>query len=449
MLDLAGSPSFNYEAAAVSLNTANATRTSRKLQSDSVEMDRREKIHRALQNFGLATAGASIASPVTAPVTEIAGGVADLIDGVLYSLEGEHGNAALSYASILPYVGAAVAAKRGMKLAEKADEELIDIYHGYESRFKKHNIVDVNGEKFAVGRQHRFFKRLDDDQLEFVFRNAVPNPEDGSNLFRRYKETGEIPLSLGRVKARVGPKQYKEWGKTKEDYLDDLYDANEYYDELGSWQYRNPGEKGFLPMREEILPRDYFGPVPQVKQPFKEFVTPSIYLERFTLSKEFTTPKMVWASSSPVEAMSYGDQLLHFKVPKSYIRKQIKDRKLRGNDKMFVEHFSDEVNFKEIDGLKLQSETYGIVGYPKGSRGFEHQLKQEYREQAVNQMIFDEGLPMRFLYKVKGRKDVPEAVEYYKNYKPPKFNFTNIKPAKAEDTRRRISDILKKKLEEL
>ena len=27
MLDLAGSPSFNYEAAAVSLNTANATRT--------------------------------------------------------------------------------------------------------------------------------------------------------------------------------------------------------------------------------------------------------------------------------------------------------------------------------------------------------------------------------------------------------------------------------------
>lgn len=66
MLDLAGSPSFNYEAAAVSLNTANATRISRQLQSDSVEMDRREKIHRALQNFGLATAGASIASPPTA-----------------------------------------------------------------------------------------------------------------------------------------------------------------------------------------------------------------------------------------------------------------------------------------------------------------------------------------------------------------------------------------------
>ena len=411
MLDLAGSPSFNYEAAAVSLNTANATRTSRQLQSDSVEMDRREKIHRALQNFGLATAGASIASPVTAPVTEIAGGVADLIDGVLYSLEGEHGNAALSYASILPVVGAAVAAKRGMKVAEKAGEELIDVYHGYESQFKKHNIVDVNGEKFAVGRQHRFFKRLNDDQLEFVFRNAVPNPEDGSNLFRRYKETGEIPLSLGRVKARVGPKQYKEWGKTKEDYLDDLYASQR------GGEY--PGEKGFLPMREEILPRDYFGPVPQVKQPFKEFVTPDIYLHRFNLSKEFTTPKMVWASSSPVEAASYGDQLLHFKVPKSYIRKQIKDRKLRGNDKMFVEHFSDEVNFKEIDGLKLESETYGIVGYPKGSMRFERQLNQEYKQQAVNQMIFDEGLPMRFLYKVKGRKDVPEAVEYYKSIKNP------------------------------
>ena len=67
-------------------------------------MDRREKIHRALQNFGLATAGASIASP-TALFTEIQGGIADLTDGILYSLEGEHGNAALSYA-ILPYVGA-------------------------------------------------------------------------------------------------------------------------------------------------------------------------------------------------------------------------------------------------------------------------------------------------------------------------------------------------------
>ena len=152
MLDLS-SPAFNYEAAADALNTVNATRGIREANKSAVELDRREKIHRALQNFGLATAGASIASPVTAPVTEIAGGVADLIDGILYTLEGEHGNAALSYASILPVVGAAVSFKRGMRLAEKAGEEMIDIYHagdemidiyhGLGTRYTKDKIRDV------------------------------------------------------------------------------------------------------------------------------------------------------------------------------------------------------------------------------------------------------------------------------------------------------------------
>ena len=151
MLDLVGSPSFNYTAAADALNTADSIRVTKKTQKDVVELDRREKIHRALQNFGLATAGASIASPLTAPITEIAGGVADLTDGILYTLEGEHGNAALSYASIFPVVGYAVAAKRGMRLAEKSGEELIDVYHGFESQFIKHNVITEGGQKFAVG----------------------------------------------------------------------------------------------------------------------------------------------------------------------------------------------------------------------------------------------------------------------------------------------------------
>ena len=89
--------------------------------------------------------------------TEIAGGIADLTDGILYSLEGEHGNAALSYASILPYVGAAVAAKRGMKLAQKADEELIDIYHGYESQFTQYNIIKEGGSKIYSRKATQIF----------------------------------------------------------------------------------------------------------------------------------------------------------------------------------------------------------------------------------------------------------------------------------------------------
>ena len=95
MLDLVGSPSFNYEAAAVSLNTANATRVSKNTQANIVELDRVGKIQKALQRFSLATAGASIASPLTAPITETAGGIADFIDGTLYLLDRENGNCLL------------------------------------------------------------------------------------------------------------------------------------------------------------------------------------------------------------------------------------------------------------------------------------------------------------------------------------------------------------------
>ena len=425
MLDLTGSPSFNYTAAADALNTADATRVNKKTQKDVVELDRREKIHRALQRFGLGTAGASIASPVTAPVTEIAGGIADLTDGILYSLEGEHGNAALSYASILPVVGASVAAKRGMKLADDAGEELIDVFHGYESQFTKHNIIEEGGERFTVGRQHRFFKQLDDVQLEYIFKRVVPNPEDGMNLFRRYKETGEIPLSLTEIQRRVGPKEYKAMGYSRKDYLDDLYDAN-YGGRHADFTYttqpstgnvienirRTKTEPGFIPIKKNTLPRDYFGrddlygrasEIP--KNPFNEFVQPYKFHDLTKLSQEYTTPRMVWASTSFKEASNYGDQVLHFKVPKSYLRKQIQNRKLRGNDNMFVKEFRDELDFKftsykqggtavGLDG-QLRSRKYPITGSKRSSDSFKKKATGEY----LNEMIFDEGLPMKFFYK--------------------------------------------------
>jgi len=424
MLDLTSSPSFNYTAAADALNTADSIRVTKKTQKDVVELGRREKIHRALQNFGLATAGASIASPLTAPITEIAGGVADLTDGILYTLEGEHGNAALSYAAIFPVVGYAVAAKRGMRLAEKSGEELIDVYHGVESQFIKHNIIEEGGQKFAVGRQHKFFKQLDDVQLEYIFQRVVPNPEDGMNLFRRYKKTGEIPLSLTDIQRRVGPKQYREMGYTRKDYLDDLYDANysgQYADitftrQAGTGNVienirRTKTEPGFIPIKQNTLPRDYFGrndlygrakEIP--KNPFNEFVQPRKFYDFTKLSQEYTTPRMVWASTSFKEASSYGDQVLHFKVPKSYLKKQIQNRKLRGNDNMFVKEFSDELDFKftsykqnpevGFDG-QLRSRKYPITGSKPGSETFKMKENSDF----INEMILDEGLPMKFFYK--------------------------------------------------
>ena len=87
----------------------------------SNNVDRRQKVHRALQNFGLATAGASIASPLTSPITETAGGISDFIDGTLYLLEKQYGDAALSYAAIAPFVGGLAAAKRVGKSLKTTD----------------------------------------------------------------------------------------------------------------------------------------------------------------------------------------------------------------------------------------------------------------------------------------------------------------------------------------
>lgn len=401
MLDLAGSPSFNYEAAAVSLNTANATRTSRKLQSDSVEMDRREKIHRALQNFGLATAGASIASPPTALFTEIAGSIADLTDGILYSLEGEHGNAALSYASILPYVGAAVAAKRGMRLAEKADEELIDVYHGYRKSDESNKIIDFKGEKYVVGGQYRWFDELDDKQLDFIF-NEVGGP-GGPGLLKRYKETGEFPLSLIRLEKRVGPKEYKAMGRSRSDFIDALYDANEY-------NFLSPGMKGFMPLREEVLPREYFRPNLSMKQirknPFAEHnrMIGKKFLNQRTISpnRYFTTGRAAFATTEYNNARRYSGRtdgvLLHFKIPKSYMLDKIKNYKLRGQDTVFGEKFDDFLKFDDYDigHKRLINQDFPIT-------------KNIYKAEdsgAINEMIFDEGIPMRFLYKPYKTPDV-------------------------------------------
>ena len=406
MLDLS-SPAFNYEAAADALNTVNATRGIREANKSAVELDRREKIHRALQNFGLATAGASIASPVTAPVTEIAGGVADLIDGILYTLEGEHGNAALSYASILPVVGAAVSFKRGMRLAEKAGEEMIDIYHagdemidiyhGLGTRYTKDKIRDVGGEKVLVGGQHRWFDELDDTQLEYLFTKVVPNPTDGLRLLKRYKETGEFPTSLTRIKHRIGPKQYKKWGYTKKEWLDDFYDAD------------------FMPVREPPLPRDYF---PQQRMDIKEIRKNPFWKsyvhdigDKFlkgviSPSQYFTTGRAAFATSELDNAMRYGgvggQEILHFKIPKSFMLKKIKQFKLRGNDTVFGEKFSDVIHFpKGPSSLgraafkEVKSRDFPIIKQPYTAK----------ESSAVNEMIFDEGIPMKFLHKViKGKE---------------------------------------------
>ena len=137
---------------------------------------------------------------------------------------------------------------------------------------------------------------------------------------------------------------------------------------------------------------------------------PTKFYDYTNVSQEYTTPRMVWASTNFKEASSYGDEVLHFKVPKSYLRKQIQNRKLRGNDNMFVKEFSDELDFKftsykqnpevGLDG-QLRSRKYPITGSKLNSDSFK--MKENASPGMINEMILDEGLPMKFLYrKIKG-----------------------------------------------
>lgn len=99
MLDLVGSPSFNYTAAADALNTTN--RKQLKKQKNT------EGIHNFLMGLGFAPGPTGFA--------------ADIADSILYATEGKFKDAALSSVAMLPFIGSVVTAKRVKKIQEKAD----------------------------------------------------------------------------------------------------------------------------------------------------------------------------------------------------------------------------------------------------------------------------------------------------------------------------------------
>ena len=123
MLDLVGSPSFNYTAAAESLNTAEATSA----KKNAVKNNNRRNIHIALAGMGF-TPG---------PV----GAIADFTDAMLYGLEGKYGDAALSMAAILPFVGAAVNTRLAAVAAKKSGDEFVTFYKGIEGTVPDSKII--------------------------------------------------------------------------------------------------------------------------------------------------------------------------------------------------------------------------------------------------------------------------------------------------------------------
>ena len=67
---------------------------------------------------------------MAAGMTPAYGNVADLADAALYALEGEFGDAAWSSAAALPVIGQMVSAKKALRVAKKAGEEMVTLYRG-------------------------------------------------------------------------------------------------------------------------------------------------------------------------------------------------------------------------------------------------------------------------------------------------------------------------------
>ena len=93
------------------------------------------------------------------------GNIADAVDAILYALEGEFGDAAWSAAAMLPFIGQAVSAKRAVKAAKEAGDEVFTIYRGtnwHPSKIKTEEGIKATGKsmikdgKFVGSRYSQF-----------------------------------------------------------------------------------------------------------------------------------------------------------------------------------------------------------------------------------------------------------------------------------------------------
>jgi hypothetical protein len=90
---------------------------------------------------------------MAAGMTPALGNVADLADATLYALEGEFGDAALSAAAAIPFIGQMVSGKKILKAAKEAGEEMVTLYRGvpdwYQGKMvKKGKFVSPQNQKY-------------------------------------------------------------------------------------------------------------------------------------------------------------------------------------------------------------------------------------------------------------------------------------------------------------
>ena len=70
------------------------------------------------------------------------GNIADAADALLYLLEGEYGDAAISAAAMIPIAGQVVSSKKALKAAKAAGEETVTLYRGASKWHKGEMVAD-------------------------------------------------------------------------------------------------------------------------------------------------------------------------------------------------------------------------------------------------------------------------------------------------------------------
>ena len=102
---------------------------------------------------------------MAAGMTPGLGNIADAADAILYAAEGEFGAAGLSAAAMIPFIGQAVSAKRAIKAAKEAGEEVVTIYRAtdwHPAKIKTKEGIKETGEsmirdgKFVGGKYSQY-----------------------------------------------------------------------------------------------------------------------------------------------------------------------------------------------------------------------------------------------------------------------------------------------------
>ena len=91
---------------------------------------------------------------MTAGFTPGLGNIADAADALLYAAEGEYGAAGLSAAAMIPFIGQAVSAKKAVRAAKEAGQEVVTLYRGtnwHPAKIRTEKGITATGESMIQG----------------------------------------------------------------------------------------------------------------------------------------------------------------------------------------------------------------------------------------------------------------------------------------------------------